>query len=163
MILLLLKIGLLMKGNMMKTIGLILSGIVALIIVGSSAFISPFKYEAYSTELNSTSTANTIDIDTPPPFVVTHIQTPEPVKSLYMTSWVAGSKKLRDNLVNIIDTSELNAVVIDIKDYTGRVSFMVENPDLQKIGSSENRIPDIKEFIGLLHEKGIYVIGRISS
>ncbi len=147
-----------MKGNKFQTAGLILSALIALIIVGSSVLVSPFKYEAYSTELNATTT-----ITIPPPFVVTHIKTPEPVKSLYMSSWVAGNKKLRNNLVNIIDSSELNSVVIDIKDYTGRLSFLTSNPYLQKIGSAENRIPDIKEFIGELHEKQIYVIGRIST
>ncbi len=118
----------------------------------------PFEYEAYKTE-----NAVSANIVLPVPFEVTHIKTPTPVKALYMSGWVAGNKKLRDNLIKIINTTELNAVVIDIKDYTGRVSFNVENPALQAFNSSENRIPDIKEFIGTLHDKGIYVIGRISS
>ena len=80
-----------------------------------------------------------------------------------MSSWVAGNRKLRDNLVKIIDTTEINSVVIDIKDYTGKVSFFVDNPALKVFNSSENRISDIKEFIGVLHSKDIYVIGRISS
>src|SRR6185369_5494077 len=101
-------------------------------------------------------------IQIPPPFQVTHIKTPDPVKAIYMSSWVAGNQKLRDNLVNIIDTSEINSVVIDIKDYTGRVSYLSEDPLITELGSSEKRIPDIKEFIGKLHEKNIYVIGRIS-
>jgi len=33
---------------------------------------------------------------------------------------------------------------------------------LQEVGSVENRISDIREFIARLHEKGIYVMGRIS-
>ena len=33
---------------------------------------------------------------------------------------------------------------------------------LKEVGSSENRISDIKEFIKILHDKNIYVIGRIS-
>ncbi|HEY4503500.1 MAG TPA: putative glycoside hydrolase [Candidatus Paceibacterota bacterium] len=99
----------------------------------------------------------------PSPFVVTHIATPNSLKALYMTSWVGGNEKLRNNLVRIIDETELNAIVIDIKDYTGRISFLVEDPSLKKIGSAESRIKDIKEFIGMLHDKGIYVIGRISS
>ncbi len=102
-------------------------------------------------------------IDGPPPFVVTHVKTPEPLKALYMTSWVGGNIKLRDALVKIIDDTELNAVVIDIKDYTGRIAFEVEDPELAKFGSSERRITDIKEFIGELHDKNIYVIGRISA
>ncbi len=99
----------------------------------------------------------------PPPFIVTHKKPPIAVKAIYMTSYVAGNKELRGKLVDLIDTTELNAVVIDIKDYSGRIAFKVEDPKLKIVGSEENRIPDIKEFIGTLHDKGIYVIGRISS
>lgn len=133
-------------------------GICSVVAIMIGAYFFPFKYDSYHTDSVATAT-----IMLPPPFVVTHLKTPEPLKAIYMSSWVAGNKKLRDNLVNIIDASELNAVVIDIKDYTGRISFMVENPELQEIGASEKRIPDVKEFIGKLHDKGIYVIGRISS
>lgn len=133
-------------------------GICSIIVVIATAFLFPFKSDSYQTTALATAT-----IMLPPPFEVTHIKTPDPVKALYMSSWTAGNKRLRDNLINIIDASELNAVVIDVKDYTGHISFMAENPELKAIGSSENRIPDIKEFIGSLHDKGIYVIGRIST
>lgn len=133
-------------------------GIGSVIGVLVGAFFFPFQFQSYVADYQALAR-----IALPPPFAVTHIKTPESVKALYMSSWVAGNKKLRDNLVNIIDTTELNAIVIDIKDYTGRISFKTENLELQSIGSSENRIPDIKEFIGELHDKGIYVIGRISS
>lgn len=94
---------------------------------------------------------------------VTHVKTPESVKALYMSGWVTGSDKFRDSLVKIVDETELNTVVIDIKDSTGRISFATDNPDIQKIGSSENRIKNIKELISSLHSKNIYVVGRIST
>jgi hypothetical protein len=93
---------------------------------------------------------------------VTHLATPVPLKAVYMSSWVAGTPRLRNKLVQLIDETELNAVVIDIKDYSGRITFTVHDPELAAYGSVENRIPDIVEFIRTLHEKGIYVIGRIS-
>ena len=99
----------------------------------------------------------------PQGLVVTHLKTPEPLKAIYMSSWVAGNEKLRDALVKFMDESEINAVVIDIKDYTGKISFEVENPKLKEYNSVERRIPDVKEFIDTLHKKNIYVIGRISS
>jgi hypothetical protein len=95
-------------------------------------------------------------------FVATHVPIPVPLKAIYMTSWVAGSKDIRSNLVKLIETTELNAVVIDIKDYSGRVAFEVEDPYLKEVGSVEKRIGDIREFIAYLHSKNIYVIGRIS-
>ncbi len=123
-----------------------------------TAYFYPFEYQTYRTK-NIVQATTTI----PTPFAVTHIQTPVPLKAIYMSSWVAGNSKLRNNLVDLMDKTEINAVVIDIKDYTGRISFKVDDPKLQAYNSVENRIPDIKEFIGKLHDKGIYVIGRISS
>lgn len=94
--------------------------------------------------------------------VVTHVETPEAVKAIYMTSWVAGSVSFRNELVSLIETTELNSVVIDIKDYSGTVSFRISDPLLISIGSHENRIQDIRQFIKQLHDKNIYVIGRIT-
>ncbi|MFA6514833.1 MAG: putative glycoside hydrolase [Candidatus Paceibacterota bacterium] len=94
---------------------------------------------------------------------VTHIATPEHVRALYMSGWVAGSKDFRDSLIKIIDQTELNSVVIDIKDSTGRLSFEINDPEIKKIGSAEGRIKNINELITLLHSKNIYIIGRIST
>jgi len=83
-------------------------------------------------------------------------------KAIYLTAYTAGNKIRRSELIDLINKTELNAVVIDIKDYTGRIGFLVEDEELKRVGSAINRVPDMKEFIGELHEKGIYVIGRIS-
>lgn len=111
----------------------------------------------------ATSTAVASVAGVKPAFTVTHIPTPSSVKAIYMTSWAAGNDKFRKRLFDLIEKTEINSVVIDVKDYTGHISFPVDDPDLVKIGSAEKRIPDIKEFIGRLHEKGVYVIARISS
>lgn len=97
-----------------------------------------------------------------PKFVVTHVKTPEPLKGIYMTSWAAGHSKFRAHLFDLIDNTEINAVVIDVKDYSGKLSFHMDDPEIAKMNASENRIPDVKEFVGRLHEKGVYVIARIS-
>lgn len=117
-------------------------------------FFIPLTYSSGSEAVTTTA------VVTKPKII--HLKTPEPLKAIYMSSWVAGTPSIRKNLVKLIDDTELNAVVIDIKDYTGRVSFTVSDPELKQIGSSENRIPDITEFIQELHEKNIYVIGRIA-
>lgn len=82
--------------------------------------------------------------------VVTHIKTPEDVKSIYMSSWVAGTPSIRSRLVNLIEDTELNAVVIDVKDNTGLVSW-------------DGRVRDMDAFIDELHSKNIYVIARIAA
>ena len=125
----------------------------------------PMTYEVYSSSsLKESITADTVSsVKEIEKIKISHIKTPKVVKALYMTNWVAGNKDKRNKLVNIVDTTELNSIVLDIKDYTGRIGFAVTNPDLIKIGSSEERVKDIKEFIQTLHDKGIYVIGRIST
>lgn len=96
-----------------------------------------------------------------PVFVVTHIAPPEKVKSVYMTSCIASGKKLRAPLLKLIDETEINAVIIDIKDYTGMVSFDAQDSRFI-LNTKGCHVPDMKEFIGELHEKQIYVIGRVT-
>ncbi len=110
----------------------------------------------------ATSTEVTPDLPPPPPPIPAHIETPASVRAVYMSSWAAGNAKFRKHLFDIIDNTEINAVVFDIKDYTGRISYKVDDPELAATGAVENRIPDIKDFIASLHEKNVYVIGRLS-
>ena len=92
--------------------------------------------------------------------LVTHITTPESLKAIYMTSCVAGTPSWRESLKKLIETTELNAVVIDIKDYTGMISFPNSFP---KTDTSRGcLVSDMREYIQTLHASDIYVIGRIS-
>jgi len=102
------------------------------------------------------------DVNTSDLIPVTHIATPEKVKALYISGWVAGTETFRNSLIKIADETEINAVVIDIKDSTGRISFTIDDSYIKDIGSSENRIRNINALISLLHSKNIYIIGRIS-
>ncbi|MEN9524610.1 MAG: hypothetical protein RL536_679 [Candidatus Parcubacteria bacterium] len=120
----------------------------------SLSAIDPILPLATSTPLEASST---------PKFVPTHTTTPNPLKAVYFTSWAAGNQRFREQLFDLVETTEINAVVIDVKDYSGHISFLVEDPLLKETGAAEKRIPDIKEFIGELHDRGVYVIARISS
>ncbi len=93
---------------------------------------------------------------------VNHLKTPKPVRGIYMTSWVAGTPKWRAELVDFVKKTEINSIVIDVKDYSGRVSFDTENKKIKEVGSEEIRVRDMAEFIEELHGNGIYAIARIS-
>lgn len=93
---------------------------------------------------------------------VAHIPTPEPVKAIYMSQCVVGTPSFREELVELIDTTELNAVIIDIRDYTGGIAFPTNHPLLKDMVSDQCGAQDMKAFIEHLHEKNIYVIGRIT-
>ncbi|MBP6858757.1 MAG: hypothetical protein KBC33_02915 [Candidatus Pacebacteria bacterium] len=97
-----------------------------------------------------------------PVWKATHVSTPDQVKAVYMTSWAAGSEKFRKHLFELIETTEINSVVIDVKDYTGRISFEMDDPLIVEKGAIEKRVPDMIELIERLHEKNVYVIARIS-
>jgi hypothetical protein len=94
--------------------------------------------------------------------VSSHVETPESVRAIYMTSCVASTPRLRQSLKKLIEETELNAVVIDIKDSSGTITF--KDPSIQpNVGLMGGcKVGDLKEFIESLHASGIYVIGRIS-
>ncbi len=93
---------------------------------------------------------------------VVHVTTPKAVKALYISSWVGGTKSLRDKIIAQIEATEANAVVIDIKDYTGMISYMPKDLNLQNTGCIDERIKDIDSLITELHDKNIYIIGRVA-
>ncbi|MES2314800.1 MAG: putative glycoside hydrolase [Patescibacteria group bacterium] len=133
----------------------------------SCAWFLPLGKVSYSDQsaYAATSTPAVVAVEiasTTPVFVVTHITTPQPVKAAYYTSWAAGTPSFKKQMFALIDDSELNSLVIDVKDYSGRISFPMDDPKIRKIGSVQERIPEIKEMIGQLHDKGIYVIGRVA-
>ena len=92
----------------------------------------------------------------------THIKTPKPLKSLYMTACVLSTVEFKKEVVDVIDTTEVNAIVIDIKDFSGTISFPTDNPKLFGTQGTGCKATGVKEFIEELHAKNIYVIGRVT-
>jgi len=90
-----------------------------------------------------------------------HLKTPDEVKAIYLTS-ATPSVSHFDELVRLVDETELNAMVIDIKDSYGKVAYDSEVPLAQKIGISKGRIKDLPGVLAKLHEKKIYAIARIA-
>ncbi|MBI5458027.1 hypothetical protein HY971_04885 [Candidatus Kaiserbacteria bacterium] len=104
-------------------------------------------------------------VDEPPPPeppAVAHVKTPDDVRGIYMSQCVAGTVSFRDNLIKLIEETELNSVVIDIKDFSGGIGFPTENPALKPFVSKDCGASDMKDFVASLHKKDIYVIGRIT-
>ena len=97
----------------------------------------------------------------PPPML--HVATPNPMRGIYMSQCVAGTASFRENLVELVRTTDLNTLVVDIRDYTGKISFPTDNPLLKDFVSENCGAKDMKEFIETLHKENIYVIGRITT
>jgi hypothetical protein len=89
---------------------------------------------------------------------------PQSVYAIYLTAGTAGIQNRLNALIDLVAGDEkLNAMVIDIKDYSGYLAYSAEVAEAQASGAEkEIKIPDINEVLKRLHEKNIYVIGRIS-
>jgi len=80
-------------------------------------------------------------------------------KGIYVTFRTAGTKRM-DELIDLVKDTELNTMVIDIKDTTGRIGFDTNSELINNTGSEKVYISDIKGLIDRLHQEGIYVIAR---
>ena len=98
--------------------------------------------------------------EVPPP--VEHMSTPDSVRGIYMTQCAAGTPSFRTSFLKMLDETSLNAIVIDIRDYTGKIAFPTENPILKPMVSDECGARDMKEWVQILHDHDVYVIGRIT-
>jgi hypothetical protein len=81
-----------------------------------------------------------------------------------MTQCVASMPSFRDKLAKLIGETELNSVVIDIKDYSGTVSFKTGNSEIDSLNKNASgcKVSDMKDLVASLHQKNIYVIGRVT-
>ncbi len=144
---------------------------IGIFVIGTE--VSEVEYErgvsAASAAISNERAAGNPSVDvTPVPVadtrsVTAHVPKPDPLKAIYMSSCVAGTPSFRSDLVALIDSTEVNAVMIDIKDFSGTISFRPEHPEwLPAWESSRCGARDMKEFVASLHAQGIYVIGRIT-
>lgn len=111
-----------------------------------------------------------IAVEPPKPAIV-HVATPRPLKAIYITACTASEKKLRDRALALFDGTELNAIVIDAKDYTGTLAYAsshlispIDGDKTQNLSVLGRgcRILDLPQFVAELHERGIYAIARIT-
>lgn len=88
---------------------------------------------------------------------------PDSVRALYVNAWAAGSRSRMADLVRIAETTEINALVIDIKESD---SYLTHSPTsialAKEIGADQRPASTwLKELVDTLNAKGIYPIARI--
>jgi len=85
------------------------------------------------------------------------------VKALYLTFWGASNNsKTLKRILKIIDETEVNAIVMDVKNEYGSTSFLTSFKQANSYGAQKHRTNrDIDKFIQLMKQKGIYTIARI--
>lgn len=90
------------------------------------------------------------------------VQKPEKreVKGLYLTAYSANSETKVSQIIDLINSTELNAVVIDTKDYSGKVLYDSDVELVNELGLEDPRITDVEAVIKRFHDEDIYVIAR---
>jgi hypothetical protein len=92
---------------------------------------------------------------------VIHRLAPDSVRGIYITASTATISKF-DKLLELVDKTELNTIVLDFKDWKGQPAFKLKRASLQEFTVSHPVIRDIDALVRKVHDKGIYLIGRIA-
>ncbi|WP_128101257.1 putative glycoside hydrolase [Paenibacillus sp. DCT19] len=100
-----------------------------------------------------------IDADNPPVKIDPQPDAPI-VKGIYVTAYSAGGARMKE-LLQLIDNSELNSMVIDIKDDLGYITYPTENKTLLEMGTSQPFIRDIDALMKRLQKHDVYPIARV--
>lgn len=86
-------------------------------------------------------------------------RTPTKVKGIYVTASKANNSV--DDLIALVDETELNTMVIDVKDDEGRITYLIDYQDAKEINATRSYISDIDGLIKKLKNKNIYLIARV--
>ena len=88
---------------------------------------------------------------------------PAKVKGLYLSAWTAGYQPRLETLIGLADRTEINAMVIDVKDEIGDITYPSQAPYVDDVGAnSRPRARDIDGLLKMFTEREIYKIGRVT-
>ncbi|AQU81078.1 GTP-binding protein [Planococcus faecalis] len=86
---------------------------------------------------------------------------PDAVRGIFVTAHSAGGERF-DSLISLVDKTELNAMVIDIKEDLGHLTYIPEEgSDLAKLDMGQALIKDPRAMLEKLEKKEIYPIARV--
>ena len=94
---------------------------------------------------------------------IVHVPRPAIVRGLYVNRWAALGKKMGE-LIGVAKTTEVNALVIDVKDDRGFVLYKSRVPLAVQIGADTNRAMShqrLRSILDTMAAHSIYPIARI--
>jgi hypothetical protein len=86
---------------------------------------------------------------------------PFSVRGIYIPFGLLTSEPRVHELIDLVDRTELNTVVVDVKSDRGWLAYASDVPEAQHSGAYKPAVMDISTFLALCREKGIYTIGRL--
>ena len=91
---------------------------------------------------------------------VTVEMSPLMVRGLHVAGWLPANPEVWPGLVDLVERTELNALVVDIKDESGSI-FHESDVEVATRARALKPEYDIEELAAELHERNLYLIGRI--
>lgn len=86
---------------------------------------------------------------------------PDAIRGVYVTGHSAGGARFKE-LLKLMDSTELNAMVIDIKDDFGDLTYVpADDSPLKPLNIGNPYIKDPKAMLKVLEEKQVYPIARV--
>ncbi|HSI99857.1 MAG TPA: putative glycoside hydrolase [Patescibacteria group bacterium] len=83
-------------------------------------------------------------------------------RALYAPAAVFEAPGRLDAMLALLDRTEANALVIDVKETDGRLFYATDLPEATEVGAvREAPIFDLEELLPALRERGIYTIARV--
>ena len=83
-------------------------------------------------------------------------------KAVYLSVFGIGSRTLREAVLDLVETTELNALVIDVKGDRGLIAYRSAIPLASQVGAQRViTIPDLPGLLSTLRQRGIYTIARV--
>ena len=128
-----------------------------------------FAFEKTNSDMNKKSNIVTkivkdnVTNDTIKEAIKTRTRKPIKAKGIYLPSYVAGKAEKFDQIFECLKDSELNCIVVDIKDELGRITIDNNSQLVKELKTTEIQIKNIKDFIERCHNEDIYVVARIAS
>lgn len=83
----------------------------------------------------------------------------EMIKAIYANLGVLGDQERWNRLLEIADTTEINAIVIDVKQDT--IYYDTQVPFFRNIEGMVTPVLDMESILNQMHERGIYAIARM--
>ena len=88
--------------------------------------------------------------------------TPLRPKALYLSVFGVGNSRLRQGALDLLEATELNGLVIDVKGDRGIIGYKSDIPLAAQVGAQKIvTIKDLRDLLTSLHAKGVYTIARI--
>jgi hypothetical protein len=83
-------------------------------------------------------------------------------KALYLSVFGIGNRTLREAALELVDTTELNALVIDVKGDRGLIGYRSTIALAEQVGAQRViTMPDLADLLSTLRQRGVYTIARI--